>query len=61
MTSMLEQDPRLVVALAIGFLCLSSLCGGLLRPILGFLFLKKAIFFLAPFLTGAGGMLYLLN
>jgi hypothetical protein len=58
---LIQENPDLVVALGLGFLCLSSLMGGLLRPILTFLLVRRLLIFALPFSAGAGGILYLLN
>jgi hypothetical protein len=62
MISMLEaQDPHLVIALVIGFLCVSSLFGGILRTLFAFAMIKRIFFIAFPFTLGAGGVLFLLN
>jgi hypothetical protein len=57
----ITSDPKLLLALGVGYLCLSSIAGGLFRPLFAFLVARKLLFFALPFTAGAGGILYLLN
>lgn len=57
----LNADPHLMAALFIGYLCVASIAGSLIRPLLAFFVAKKLLFFILPFTAGASGILYLLN
>jgi uncharacterized membrane protein len=50
-----------MAALFIGYLCISSIAGGLIRPLMAFFIAKRLFFFVVPFTAGASGILYLLN
>jgi hypothetical protein len=56
----ITNDPKLLLALIIGFILIASLLGGLLRAAMIALFMYR-IFFIIPFLAGSGGALYLLQ
>jgi hypothetical protein len=59
--TLVESNPSLALALIIGFFCLASFFGGILRPLMFLLYFRTLLFFLLPFGAGAGGILYLLN
>lgn len=61
MNDFISQNPQVAVMLALGFILLSSLAGGMFKVLFGIIALRRLCFFIIPFGTGAAGMLYLLN